>query len=130
MFKNPFKDQSSRIKYYLCVSIVCATIVSILDLKSPGTPINYVFYIFQFVVYIVIALGSLFYARNRVQARGMSSQVRRLVLRRHLTYIMVYFVTSLYVFATAITYVDNPSYDEAESKGTGWKASLKILFFA
>jgi len=127
MIKHPFKQKEPRMKIYIWISVSVSWVLAFFYLFKPDTFNSYEFFSFIaiYVGFLIAAVWSSLFSWKRLTLPGMSSEVRSLILKRHLASIAVYFICNLYVLASSI-------YNIKHFKGTGvdtwWAKTLKILY--
>jgi len=127
MIKHPFKQKEPRMKLYIWFTVLVSFGFAIFFLFKPDQKNSYEFiaFITIFVGFFIAAVWSSLFSWRRLTLPGMSSEVRSLILKRHIASIAVYFICNLYVLASSI-------YDIRHFKGTGvdtwWAKILKIMY--
>ena len=81
-------------------------------------------------IFLVLALWSTLYAFWFLYQPGISQQVRSLILGRHVTYIVFFFVVNLYWFAESYYWIINDldQFDPAK-ENVWWQNMLKVLYY-
>ena len=115
--RNPFYPHERRMKFYLPLSVIIGVIGFSLSLKRVSDPLDgdkrlslygrALFSVFFLTMYIIFAISSLAYVWRINTREGMSSEVRKDFVMRHLLYVCSYILTWLpYLgFAYYILYV-------------------------
>lgn len=88
------------------------------------------FFILLFSLIVVFAIYTTIFAFIKLGKPGISEEVRSLVLKRHVTAIILYTICNLYIPATAIMVLAYPDFDAGKGGNKGWKLFLKILYFS
>ena len=119
MIKQPFKDKESSMKFYIGFSFLFSIFSAIIVTKQVDESIKqdlyqtydykaiwgFWTYIFMYAISILFAVYSSLYAYFKLKRPGISSEVRTLVLKRHVVAIILYNLCNLYVPATGITLI-------------------------
>jgi hypothetical protein len=146
MIRQPFKDKEISMKFYIGFSFLLSILPAIIVTKQVdtaikqavlGTYLNPVLwgfwsFIVMYAIAILFAVYSSLYAYFKLRRPGISSEVRTLVLKRHVIAIILYNLCNLYVPATGIAVVYNNAANAYSSPADnkGWKLFLKVLFFS
>ena len=127
MIKHPFKQKEPRMKLYVWFTVSVSFGFATFFLFKPDFHNSYEFvaFISIFVGFFIAAVWSCIFSWRRLTLPGMSSEVRSLILKRHVASIFVYFICNLYVLASSI-------YNIRHFKGSGvdywWAKTLKIMY--
>ena len=128
-FRSPFKKPESRYWIYLTVSVLLSIfpgIVRSIFMANSRSPFVYGWLIVgSFFFYIVVAIYSIYYALKHLKRPGMSSESRVLLMRRHISYIVMNVLCQTYNVLSKITTNINPG----KSYQGYILAILIVLFF-
>ena len=110
--RNPFYPHDRRMRFYLPLSVVFATVCFALTLKRVSAPESKdpllslqdraLFSVAFLTIYIVYAVTSVAYAWRINTRPGMSSDVRRQFINRHFAYVSTYIITWLPYFGFSL----------------------------
>ena len=100
-----------------------------------GQPVNpkiwsFVFFLVLYGFILIFAMYSTIYANIKLGKPGISKEVRSLVLKRHVTAIIIYTVCNLYIPATAFEVLLYGSTHSVKEFNKPWKIFLKLLYFS
>ena len=93
--KSPFTPAESRLKMYYGISFVVGFTTSISEairFKTTGDLANYaeeISILVSFIIFILIAVPVTIFASRRILRKGVSENVRREVISRHIKYIII-----------------------------------------
>ena len=106
MIKHPFDSKTSRIAKYHIASYTVGIIAGLEKIIFPEAlgGQGYLGYtqFFSFCCFMIMGLFSSFWACRKLSKPGISREVRMLVLKRHVSYIICYFTCNLYLLIQAI----------------------------
>ena len=112
-FRSPFKKPESRYWIYLTVSVLISLFPGIMRsifMANSQSPFIYGWIIVvSFVFYLVVAILSIYYAMKHLNRPGMSSESRALLMRRHISYILMNVACQIYNVFSKITTNLNPT---------------------
>ena len=121
-------------KFYIAGSITIAFFLGIMNViylnsdKTKSWP--FMMYIFWFCLFLILAAYSTIYAGCKLMRPGISTQVRSLILKRHLLCIFLFLICNVYLFIVAIVYATNINYNPSTSTAFTWQKVLKILYYS
>ena len=107
MIKHPFDSKSSRIlKYHIwsyTIAIIAGLEKEVFFPENRGVE-SYLGWtqFLSFICFMIMGLFSSFWACSKLSKPGISREVRMLVLKRHVSYIICYFLCNLYLVMQAI----------------------------
>jgi hypothetical protein len=96
--RDPFKKPESRYNMYYFIVVSAAMVPSIVrEIQFDESPAAYGFVVVVvFIIYVLIALYSAFAAYQALKRPGMSQTARMMIIRRHISYIIVNITCQLY----------------------------------
>lgn len=101
MIKHPFVSKSKRIIRYHIFTYIVASIAVLENLNEDvvSSDQNFMIYtqVFAFLAFFFMGIGSSVFALNRLCKPGVSREVRILILKRHISYILAYFMCNVYL---------------------------------
>ena len=109
MIKFPFNSKDKRMTRYIVVSMISAVLVSSFLVHSivENFSINgFIVFVSGYCFLIVIGIYSSTYAYKKLSKPGISSEIRSLVLKRHIIAVSLYIILNLYVFASGISCIE------------------------
>ena len=128
--KSPFTPAESRLKIYYSISFFIGFLTSIAEAihyQTLGDNAKYaeeVTVLASFVIFVVIAIPVTIFASRRILRKGVSENVRREVISRHIKYIVILvFSFSFYgwkIFENDLLYDSEPS----------WLDQMSVYVFA
>ena len=111
-FRSPFKKPESRYPMYWVVSSLISLVPAIIRVYCMKQYQNEYLYGWiicdTFLVYLVIAIWSIYYAFKHLSRPGMSSTARGMITRRHISYIVVNILCQTYNIMSKVTTNVNP----------------------
>lgn len=130
MIKHPFANKNKRIlKYHIWVySIGLLAALEKLVTNYKNSYLSVV-QIAAFVAFMLMGLFSSAFAFSRLCKPGVSQEVRQLILKRHVAYILFYFTCNIYLLIQQIQYVFISNGGTA-SRATWWANVTEILYFS
>lgn len=110
-FRSPFKKPETRYPIYIVVSILLSITPAFIRTYALRHQFGEYLYgwiiIISFIVYVLIAIWSIFYAFKFLNRPGMSSTARVMITRRHVSYIVANILCQAYnVFSKFTTNLD------------------------
>ena len=106
MIKHPFDSKASRIAKYHISSYTIGIIAGLEKVFFPealgGQSYLGWTQLISFICFMIMGLFSSFWACSKLSKPGISREVRMLVLKRHVSYIICYFLCNLYLVMQAI----------------------------
>jgi hypothetical protein len=108
--KSPLSSKGKRIKMYYLATILLALVPAIIELKvislakMPGADLlkaystRSIMTLLLLTFYLVVSLGSLVYSVIRIKNSGLSTAHKKLILVRHLYWILVVSLSNAYLF--------------------------------
>ena len=112
ILRDPFKSAEARLKKYVII-IVSQFIIYVVIMKLLQANMKYSEFVIVYDVstwipigvFIVSAITSAIYAVYKLRSPGISSEVKFVILRRHLITIVFFFVTNLYLMTSIEQYI-------------------------
>ena len=94
--RDPFRAPEARYPFYATYTIIVSLIVSLVRVFSWYLYLYGYILFFIFLIYIGYAVASVIVAFQFVRKPGISGEARRMVVNRHVSYIVVNVVCQLY----------------------------------
>ena len=107
MIKHPFASKSKRIARYYIFTFIVGFIAVVENsrrydiLVSDQSFLTYS-QVIIFLTFCIMGIFSSLFALNRLCKPGVSREVRILILKRHISYILAFFACNLYLLIQAI----------------------------
>ena len=128
MIKNPFTKQMTRMKPYLFFSFVGAVVaVAIQLLAKENDKVNQSIELFVFIIFATAGVISTFTAFQMVRKPGVSIEVRKLILSRHVGYTVLYLICNLFIAIRNFYFVFNINPDSFNNQW--YVVVLGVLFY-
>ena len=138
MIRYPFKQKESRVRVYLIVTFCFCAInfvymVIFAKKTEDGYHLNILFLTLEIVLYVFYAgvfIFSIVYACRKLNSHGMSTEVRQLVLTRHISSQVVFFICNAYMIACLMIWFLPEWRDNYQEKelDTWWTRTLKLIY--
>jgi len=130
MIKYPFAKKEKFMTWYLVVSTLLSLIISLrLRYEIAGSVFisSNILFIISYAIFCIAGITSSILAYNFFSRPGMSREAKSLVLKRHISGIVFFFVMNQYVM---ISCVQNLAFPDFNTENTyWWTVMLKIMFY-
>ena len=108
MVKNPFTKQSSRMTCYLYGSIIGGSLVTLGEVFSLHREIaSEIIELTAYSIFILTALFSSVTACRMLTKPGVSIELRKLMMSRHMAYTILYATCNLFVAVRNVLFLGN-----------------------
>ncbi len=132
MIRYPFSDKSKYMTLYQWGSVIAATIISVVfvvQFRIEETSYSSDWIIqFMFIFQFLVGIYSIYKANVVLNKPGISGSARKLILRRHTTSIVVFFVCNLYIFIFTVYICYKLPLDVTTTPW--WQIALKALYLS
>ena len=129
MIKHPFDSKAKRIVKYHISSYTIGIIAGLEKVFFPealgGQSYLGWTQLISFICFMIMGLFSSFWACSKLSKPGISREVRMLVLKRHVSYIICYFLCNLYLMMQGIQKLN-----ESSTRGKWWINASEIAYFS
>ena len=115
MIRYPFAKKDKLMNIYVWVSLVASIVVSIKSAWATN------------IIFLVTGVGSSIFAFSFLNKPGISREIRSLVLKRHISSIVFFFVADQYVILSCLMVVMYPSF--SAQNDYWWTKTLKVIFY-
>lgn len=134
MIKHPFVSKSKRIIRYHIVTYTVSLLAVAEKLNgeilSTGDGLTLTLVqVLAFMAFVFMGLFSSLFALNRLCKPGISREVRVLILKRHISYILAYFACNFYLLIQGAQQI-LLEYKVQVASGTWWINTSEILYFS
>lgn len=130
MIKYPFAKKAQFMNWYLSVSTILSLLVAVRPSWVFGRSVyikTNVILLISYAIFIVAGVVSSIFAYNFFSRPGMSREVKDLIMKRHISCIVFFFVVNQYVM---ISCVQNLAYPDFNAENTYWWCIiLKVMFY-
>ena len=136
MIKHPFVSKSKRITRYHIVSYTYALLTTLEKFYFEQAEYKVLFgdylsimQILAYVGFLVMGISSSVFAVVRLCKPGVSRELRVLILKRHVSYIICYALCNLYLLIQSWQRLTSSKGNEVKT-GTWWINATEILYFS
>ena len=127
MIKNPFTKQTSRMKYYQILSIFGGLVAIIVELLSVHKEfVNQAIELWCYSIFLITGFGSIITSCRMLSRPGVSIEVRKLIISRHISYFLLYATSNLFIAIRNIYFVFGL---DATSFNDQWYVLLLSIMF-
>ena len=95
VIRNPFGSKVKRAKFYYLISYSISAIMALLFGLTDSVA-SYIQLILMFT-YLFIAISSILYCVRRLSSTGLSDEIKALIYRRHIYWIVSFIVANTYL---------------------------------
>jgi len=95
VIKDPFASKEKRVTRYIIISLFLGSVNGILFMNTNEG--GSIFFAVVMSIYCIVAAWSIIFCAYRLYYSGLSKQTRRLVLTRHVFWILSFLVTNVYI---------------------------------
>ena len=134
MIKHPFDSKAKRIVKYHISSYTIGIIAGLEKVFFPealgGQSYLGWTQLISFICFMIMGLFSSFWACSKLSKPGISREVRMLVLKRHVSYIICYFLCNLYLLIQGIQLYEKNKLKKSIKTGETWINISEIAYFS
>jgi hypothetical protein len=130
MIKYPFAKKEKFMTWYLVVSTVLSLLIAVrLRVEIVGKVFisSNILFLISYFVFCMAGVTSSIFAYKFFSRPGMSREVKSLVLKRHISCIVFFFVMNQYVMISCVQNLAFPKFDVNNTYW--WTCGLKIMFY-
>ena len=95
VIKDPFASKEKRVTRYIIISLFLGSVNGLLFMTTNEG--GSIFFALVMSIYCIVAAWSIIFCSYRLYYSGLSKQTRRLVLTRHVFWILSFLVTNFYI---------------------------------